>query len=1401
MDSETTEKVISEFLSGGFEMGNRVRQFNWSQTALGPSDRWPQSLKSALSICLNSNFPIAIYWGKELVLLYNDAWISIPGEKHPWALGQAAKEVWPEIWNDIEPQFQKAFNGIPGGSKDALLPMKRHGYTEECYFDFTFTPIFGEAGKVEGIFNAVIETTYRVINERRNSFLQRLSNRIVSSSSMADLFAQTVRCFDANAQDIPFSYIYVLTKAGTFELVAATSMQDGEQYPKPKWPVDGLYNGAPSILLNNLEGYFHEVPRGPWPESPKEAFLTPIKGTDGSVKGFIVFGISARRKFDKDYQSFFEAVAGSVTTVMNAIRSLQEERERAEALAEIDKAKTIFFTNISHEFRTPLTLMLGPLEELINDANRRMNDEERKKLATTYSNALRLLKLVNSLLDFSRLESGRLQSRFSSTDIVAYTRNLASNFRPIIEKAGLEFIIEGDVRRPIYIDRMMWEKIIFNLLSNAFKYTLKGTIRISLAEEDGQMALRVQDTGVGIPEKELPQMFERFHRVQNNAGRTFEGTGIGLSLTKELVKLHGGDISVESRCGEGSTFKVTVPFGKEHLPDAQVVVTPGESKFFEDIVSSTFVNEASSLLETHTAEQEEDEGRMYRKEPGGATILIVDDNADMRRHIETILSRTFNTIKAKNGAEALEKLHESKPDLVLTDIMMPVMDGIELLREIKKNRETTMIPVVLLTARAGEESKIEGYETGADDYLVKPFSSRELFARLNAQIELTRKRRRLQQQFRNLFVHIPVATCILRGKDHIIELANQAILEIWHKTEKDVLNKPILDLLPEGTRNVFDKYLAQVVHVGQRVITGEISFPVARDGRVDVLFLKVIFERLPEENNIIDGIFLVATDITEQVNARKKVEESQKQLEHLANAVPQLVWMADPKGEVAYYNERIREFSGAEKRGAEGWSWEGLIHEEDLDRTKARWTKAVEDETVYEIQHRVRMKDGSYRWHLSRAIPQKNEEGKVVTWFGTGTDIHKQKMAEEIIKRSEEFNRTILQNSPDCLKILDSDGRLFYINNHGLTMMEIDDFSLFKNKYWWELWDEPNRERIKSAVNDALDGKAVRFQAFCKTAKGTEKWWDIAVAAVGGTDRLTKQVIAVSRDITDIKKAEEELSLSEKRLRELSNELEEKVRERTRELQEANEMLERKNSQLSQSNKELEAFNYIASHDLNEPLRKIQMFITRIIEESGNEFSALTKNYFTRLITAAVRMQDLLDALLSYSHASRSDIIFIRTDLNSILNDVIQNFQESLDEKKAVVKYSPLPTLKVVPLQIQQLFSNLISNALKYSKTDIPPCINITAVKAGAIDGETTITSPGNGFWKISISDNGIGFEQQYEHRIFELFQRLHGKNEYSGTGIGLAICKKIVENHNGHIRADSIPGTGTTFTIYLPSE
>lgn len=321
------ELQIPAYLSRPGGMNERIRHFDWSKTSIGGVSGWKQSLWSVLSICLNSNFPIAIYWGEDLCLLYNDAWSPIPGNKHPWALGRPAKEVWPEIWKDIEPQFAKAFSGEPGGSKDALLPMQRHGYTEECYFDFTFTPVYGEDGKVDGIFNAVIETTYQIINDRRAALLQKLSRKISNSVSSEEVFKKVTGILKSNATDIPFCYIYTLADGKSPELAGASSENNVKELP---WK-EMLKNNS-SLHLSDIRSYLDQIPVNVWPETPSEAMLLPLRSTNGIITGFIFAGLSARRKYDREYQLFFEQLSGVISSALNAIRSVEEERNRAEAL-------------------------------------------------------------------------------------------------------------------------------------------------------------------------------------------------------------------------------------------------------------------------------------------------------------------------------------------------------------------------------------------------------------------------------------------------------------------------------------------------------------------------------------------------------------------------------------------------------------------------------------------------------------------------------------------------------------------------------------------------------------------------------------------------------------------------------------------------------------------------------------------------------------------------------------------------------------------------------------------------------------------------------------------------------------------------------------------------------------
>src|SRR5581483_8459802 len=345
--------------------------------------------------------------------------------------------------------------------------------------------------------------------------------------------------------------------------------------PDAIWPAQNILSKSNSILATDLAGKFDDIPTGSWNIPARQAVIVPLaQSGQERPAGFLIAGINPYRPFNTQYEGFINLLTGQIAAALSSARAYEQERKRAEALAELDRAKTTFFSNVSHEFRTPLTLMLGPLEEALSDSER-MPQEDRQLIEVAHRNSLRLLKLVNSLLDFSRLEAGRIRAIYQPTDLALLTADLASVFRSAIERAGMKLVINcPPLSEPVYVDRDMWEKIVLNLISNAFKFTFEGEIDVSLKPAGDHVELTVRDTGTGIPVNEIPHLFERFHRVEGARGRTYEGTGIGLALVQELARLHGGSISVESLYGKGSTFMVSVPFGHAHLPADRVSSVP-----------------------------------------------------------------------------------------------------------------------------------------------------------------------------------------------------------------------------------------------------------------------------------------------------------------------------------------------------------------------------------------------------------------------------------------------------------------------------------------------------------------------------------------------------------------------------------------------------------------------------------------------------------------------------------------------------------------------------------------------------------------------------------------------------------------------------------------------------------
>jgi len=873
---DTNSTTASGFLAGGEQMGKRIRNFDWTKTSLGKPDTWPQALRTSISICLNSNFPIAVYWGKDLTLIYNDAWSPILGNKANWALGKPAREVWPDIWNDIEPQFKKAFSGQPGGSTDALLPMQRHGYIEECYFDFTFTPVYAESGNVEGVFNAVIETTYRMLNEGRSEFLNNLTLLLATSKSQEEVYKNLIHYFKNKNTAVSFGAVCSLQNEN-FTITHATHDPAIHFKLKKKLPFDSIgFNKF--LFIPDIHEYFENPPKGHWPETPLEAVLIPVSDYTGKAIDYVFCGLNARRRFDEQYSLFFTSLADRIINISDTIRALEEERKRANALAEIDKAKTAFFSNISHEFRTPLTLLLGVVEQTLADPN--TNPANHDRLLMMQRNAMRLLRLVNNLLDYSRIEAGRMAAQYKPTNIAKFTTDLAATFRSTIENAGLQFNVHcNEVHSPVYVDKNMWEKIVLNLLSNAFKYTLEGSISVSLTEENGSVHFSVKYTGIGIPDYAKPKLFERFYRVENTTARSYEGTGIGLSMINELVKLHGGEILVESEPGKGSVFTAVLPTGKKHLPADQVIESAQE---YDEVFADFLVEDANALLGNNQTINQQDDAS---EKP---IVLIVDDNSDIRNYLSDLLSAEYTVITAEHGEDALQQIKTSTPSLIISDVMMPVMDGLQLVNTLKANIDTQHIPVILLTARAGEESRIAGYETGADDYLVKPFAANELLSRVSAQIKLKQKRQDALKTLYNLFDEVSFGVIALKGDNLLIEYINKYNLDLWNADKKDVIGKPLFEARPEIQK--FAEGIHQKVYETEsRYEQRELAVPFYTNGNKTLRYFDVVIDPMRDDTGRIIGQLATSIDVTDKVLHRNSIAEKEVKYRALSLSLDEMV--------------------------------------------------------------------------------------------------------------------------------------------------------------------------------------------------------------------------------------------------------------------------------------------------------------------------------------------------------------------------------------------------------------------------------------------------------------------------------------------------------------------------------
>ncbi|MBD0334237.1 MAG: response regulator [Cyanobacteria bacterium Co-bin13] len=1087
-----------------------------------------------------------------------------------------------------------------------LLIMERNGYPEETYYTFSYSPIPNEQGDTGGIICANTDDTQRIIGERQLALLKELAASTADARTFDAACTLSARCLASNPYDFPFAAIYLIDPEQQQATLAGTCGLEPGHPVAPQtlsledtaWPFAAVLETHEPCLISNLSQRFSDLPTGAWNLPPQQAVVMPIAPTGLAGKaGVLVAGLNPFRLFDDNYRRFLNLVAAQIAASIANAQAYEEERQRAEALAELDQAKTVFFSNVSHEFRTPLTLMLGPLEDALASVeawesgrvDRWMGERGaeppstlKNQLQLAHRNSLRLLKLVNTLLDFSRIEAGRIQATYEATDLAGFTTELASVFRSTIEQANLRLAVDcPPLPEPVYVDREMWEKIVLNLLSNAFKFTFTGEIRVSLRcisglenqAEDAErgrhgdaesldsvgslsglvrfpvsprppvplssVVLEVHDTGIGIPAEELPHLFERFHRVKGAQSRSFEGSGIGLSLIQELVKLHAGSLEVESVLGQGSTFTVSIPTGTAHLPQEQVSQVRSQTAVGAGAIP--YIEEALRWLPTP-------DGGASGSAPGllppaaaplpataapPARILLADDNADMRDYVGRLLRQQYEVAAVADGLAALAMIQQQRPDLVLLDVMMPGLDGFGVLRQLRTNPSTCEIPIILLSARAGEESRMEGLEAGADDYLVKPFSARELLARVEASLKLAQLRREATQREQNLR---QVAEIAQRSVESVLSSINDGFFILdrdWCFTYCNSRNAQIIGLSQEQVlgQNVWELFPDVV---GTEVYT-QFHQAMAAQAAVQFEYFYPTWERWFEYRVYPSPEMLTTfvADVTDRRHTEAALEAAEERLRVALQNAPIAVFNQDQNLRYTWiYNPAL------------GFRAEEVIGKQDADlvpvEQAAELTQIKRQVLNTGVGTRANVQitqNGQDYFYDLTVEPLWGADHTVIGVTCAAIDISELKQTEIALRESEALTRQVLNSSDDCIKVLDLEGHLLYMSPGGQTLLDIADIRPFLHRSWSESWQGVDQQVALLAIEAARSGGVGTFQGYRSSETGEPKWWDNKVTAILGAAGQVERFLCISRDITERRRTELEREQILARERHYANQL------------------------------------------------------------------------------------------------------------------------------------------------------------------------------------------------------------------------------------------------------------------------
>ena len=633
--------------------------------------------------------------------------------------------------------------------------------------------------------------------------------------------------------------------------------------------------------------------------------------------------------------------------------------------------------------------------------------------------------------------------------------------------------------------------------------------------------------------------------------------------------------------------------------------------------------------------------------------------------------------------------------------------------------------------------------------------------------------------FRKLVMESPIAMAIFRGKNHLIEMANTTMMNtVWQKKNYEIIGKPLLEVFPELMEQKYPELLDEVIFKQKIIRENESLAYMEINGVLEKFYFDYQYTPLFEKNGEASGVMVTVNDVTSKVEARKKVEDAEQRTRLAAEIAEIATWDLDLKTKHIIYSKKILNIFGFEKNAViTHQQLRSRIHPDDERILIKAYKKALET-SIYKYESRIIKPDNCIAWIKAHGQIFFDENNVPVKMIGTIIEITDEKNSQQVLMKSEKKFRLLANSMPQHIWTSDALGNMNYFNQSVYTYSGIPIEEIKKNG-WLQIVHPDDRElNINTWMEAIKTGNQFLLEHRFRRYDGEYRWQLSRAVAQKDEFGNIQMWVGTSTDIHDQKN--------------FTSKLEKEVFERTAEL-------ELKNKDLINMNIELQSFAYISSHDLQEPLRKIQTFASRLADLDEKNISAKAKIYLNKIDVSAKRMQNLIQDLLTYSRTNSADRVFVDTNLDEIAEEVISDFSERIEETNATITLNSLGQATIIPFQFRQLLHNLIGNALKFTKKDETPIIEIKAKNIKGKDIRTNVDFPEKMYLHIQISDNGIGFDEEFKERIFDVFQRLNTESEFTGTGIGLAIVKKIVDNHKGIITADSEKGKGAAFNIYLP--